>query len=305
MKIRKIYTIVILSALLISILFGTITVINNANTQELKTSTAEYKDKVTENEQTVSQLQQQTQEKQATKDVLQAEYNRLMKIEKYKTVPTAFLTFDDGPNANTAQILDILKENNVTATFFVIAKQIEESETMKQVMRRTVEEGHTVAIHTYSHQYATIYQSVDAYFEDLYKAQQIIKDVTGVDSKLVRLPGGTATAKSYCKKYSGSEDTFPQIMKRLEEEGYTVSDWNIDTKDWESSTTVDGIISSVHRVAQAWHDNNNGYRTALVLMHNWPKTVKFLPTMINDLKNMGFVFESMHPEEYAYVQRTS
>ena len=114
----------------------------------------------------------------------------------------------------------------------------------------------TVAIHTYSHQYATIYQSVDAYFEDLYKAQQIIKDVTGVDSKLVRLPGGTATAKSYCKKYSGSEDTFPQIMKRLEEEGYTVSDWNIDTKDWESSTTVDGIISSVHRVAQAWHDNN-------------------------------------------------
>lgn len=303
MKIRTLYLLITTVALLISILFGSLSVINGANTQKLKNTEYEYSAKINECESLLQPVQQQIIQKQQEKDLLQAQVDRLEKIESYKTTPTAFLTFDDGPNTNTARILDVLKEYNIKATFYVIASQIEGSETMQAIMKRTVDEGHAIAIHTYSHSYQQIYKSVDAYFEDLYKAGQIIKDATGIETKLVRLPGGTASAKDLCKKHSGSDDTFPQIINRLEKEGYSISDWNIDTRDWESSSTVDGIVSSVRRVAEAWKNNNNGYRTALILMHNWEKTVSALPRMIQNLQELGFNFEEMRADGYAYVQR--
>lgn len=305
MKIRGFYLIITTIALIISILFGTLSIINSANINKLKNTEFEYTAQITESEQQLIPVKKENDEKQQQKDNLQIQYDKLAKIESYKDTPTAFLTFDDGPNTNTPRILDILKQYNVQATFYVIASQIEGNETMKQIMKRTVEEGHSVAIHTYSHKYQEIYKSVDAYFKDLYKAGAVIKDATGVETKLVRLPGGTASAKSFCQKYSGSSDTFDKIMQRLEAEGYSVSDWNIDTRDWESKTTVDGIVSSVSRVAEAWKNNDNGYRTALILMHNWEKTINSLSPMIQNLQNIGFVFEPMKPDGYAYVQRKS
>ena len=81
-------------------------------------------------------------------------------IESIAPEKTLYLTFDDGPSARTAEVLDILKENDVKATFFVTGQTSEEAQAL---MRRIVDEGHTIAVHTYSHQYKKIYASVQAY----------------------------------------------------------------------------------------------------------------------------------------------
>ncbi|MBO4461285.1 MAG: polysaccharide deacetylase family protein, partial [Lachnospiraceae bacterium] len=100
-----------------------------------------------------------------------------------------YLTFDDGPSHNTELILDILKEYNVKATFFVIGRNDEYS---KSLYKRIVDEGHTIALHSYTHRYSSIYASLDAYKEDLQKISDLVYDATGVRSKFIRFPGGSS-----------------------------------------------------------------------------------------------------------------
>ena len=114
---------------------------------------------------------------------LKKEYNQLRAQRGIKVV---YLTFDDGPTPNnTPKILDILKKNNIKGTFFVIGQN-------PDMYKRIVDEGHTIAIHTYSHEYKQVYASVDAFFADLYKLRDLIKEKTGVDPKVTRFTGGSS-----------------------------------------------------------------------------------------------------------------
>ncbi len=104
-----------------------------------------------------------------------------------------YLTFDDGPSSNTSRILDILADYNVKATFFVVGKEEEEYQAL---YKRIVEEGHTLAMHSYSHRYNEIYQSVESYSADLSKLQEFLYDITGVWCRYCRFPGGSSNTVS-------------------------------------------------------------------------------------------------------------
>lgn len=132
-----------------------------------------------------------------------------------------YLTFDDGPSAeNTSAVLDILKERNIQATFFVVGENVKKH---PEIARRIVEEGHTLGIHCNSHDYRVIYESVDSYVADFEEAHRIVQEVTGVDVKLFRFPGGSINA--YNKK------VYQDIINAMTERGYIYYDWNASLED--------------------------------------------------------------------------
>lgn len=142
-------------------------------------------------------------------------------IEYYFHPKTMYLTFDDGPSAeNTARILDILKARGIRATFFLVGENVRNHPEMA---RRIVEEGHTIGIHSDSHDYEKIYQSVDSFVRDFEAAHQTVYEVTGVDTKLFRFPGGSVNA--YNKRVGKA------IIKEMTKRGYTYYDWNASLED--------------------------------------------------------------------------
>ena len=142
-------------------------------------------------------------------------------IDYYFFPKTMYLTFDDGPTAeNTVRVLDILKEHDIKATFFLIGESVEK---YPEVAKRIVEEGHTIGIHCYNHDYNKLYKSVDSYVEDFEKAREVIYDVTGVEANIFRFPGGSIN--SFNKK------VYKDIIEEMTDRGYIYFDWNASLED--------------------------------------------------------------------------
>ncbi len=150
-----------------------------------------------------------------------------------------YLTFDDGPGPYTAQLLDILKKYNVKATFFVTSQRL--TNGYENLLKREYDEGHMVAIHSYTHDYASIYSSLDAYMDDLLKMQDKIKQYTGYETKIVRFPGGSSNTIS--RKYKNGIMT--EAANKLNELGFKYYDWNITSGDAGGTTNTNQIISNV------------------------------------------------------------
>ena len=163
-----------------------------------------------------------------------------------------YLTFDDGPGPYTAKLLDILKKHHVQATFFVTNKP-----KYNHLMKRMKREGHSIAIHTVTHKYKTIYASEDAYFDDLYKMQAIIQEETGHMTTLVRFPGGSSNTVS--RKYCSGIMT--QLTQSVVERGFQYFDWNVDSDDAGGTKTTEQVFLNVVRGVQ-----NKQY--AVVLQHD-------------------------------------
>ena len=144
------------------------------------------------------------------------------------------LTFDDGPSSMTPYLLDVLKKYNVKATFFVVNTE------HIGVTQRAAREGHTVAIHSASHNFRKIYASEDAYFADLYRMQEIITGFTGKKPMLVRFPGGTSNTVS---KFNPGIMT--RLTKALTEKGFRYCDWNVDSKDAGGAKTEEEVFNNV------------------------------------------------------------
>ena len=202
-----------------------------------------------------------------------------------------YLTFDDGPSSNTDAILDILKEYQVKATFFVVGKP---EETYKSAYQRIVSEGHTIGMHSYSHRYREIYQSTDSFREDLYKLRELIYDRTGVTSTLYRFPGGSSNTVS--------QVDMKDLISLLDEEGITYFDWNVSSLDaTKKKQTVDDIVENVTGNIQSYH-------TAVVLMHDAADkatTVGALPTVIETLQSMDNVELLPITDDTVKVQHTT
>lgn len=165
---------------------------------------------------------------------------------------TIYLTFDDGPREGTTNvILDILKEENVKATFFVT------NGGPDYLIKRIVDEGHTIALHTATHNYKTVYSSVDAYFNDLAIVHDRVKRLTGVDSKIIRFPGGSSNTVS--KNYSKGIMTI--LAKEVVNRGYKYYDWNIESGDAGKTTTSSGVYNNVIKYLSKTRIN-------MVLMHD-------------------------------------
>lgn len=194
----------------------------------------------------------------------------------------AYLTFDDGPSANTEQILNILQEYGVKATFFVIGS---ETEYGKHLYRRIVEEGHAIGLHSYNHVYADIYKSEEAFMESMYKLRNLIENTTGVRPDILRFPGGSNT--SFVTRYGGP-DLAASLVARLHREGMQYFDWNVSSLD-ATKPVVDTKI-----ITEATLRGAQGRNQAIVLMHDAPAkktTVEALPAIIEGLQAQGYTFE--------------
>lgn len=158
-----------------------------------------------------------------------------------KSSGTIYLTFDDGPGAHTARLLDILKKYNVKATFFVTGTGDD------ALIAREYNEGHAIGLHTFSHNYAYVYSSVDNFFADLYKVQTRVKNITGYTSFLMRFPGGSSNTVS--ARYDGKTRIMTKLMREVGKRGFTYFDWNITSGDaggtTDSATVYNNVIQRV------------------------------------------------------------
>ncbi len=202
-----------------------------------------------------------------------------------------YLTFDDGPRSGTTDIiLNILKEKNVKATFFVTSGGPDD------LIKRMYDEGHSIGLHTASHDYSVVYGSIDSYFQDLAIVSDRVEKVTGQKSYLIRFPGGSSNTVS--KKYT------PGIMSYLTKEvlsrGYRYYDWNIDSRDAEGGKfTADEISNFV--TSKLSHDKVN-----MVLMHDVKVTTKDAIGKIIDYgKANGYTFDAITPYTDMVVQRVN
>lgn len=211
-------------------------------------------------------LDQTTQD---TKEIKLDEESQETIYEGYRKV---YLTFDDGPSVYTEEILEILKDYNVKATFFVLGKTGEENEAL---YKKIVEEGHSIGLHSYSHQYDVIYSSLDEYQKDLIRLEEYVFDITGVQSKLVRFPGGSSNTVS---------DVPMQVfIDFLSENDYTYFDWNISSGDAATKVlTAEEIVDNAT-------ENLESMQQAVILLHdsgNRATTVEALPVLVEKILGM-------------------
>lgn len=193
-------------------------------------------------------------------------------MQEDEGVRKVYLTFDDGPSSNTGRILDILADYDVKATFFVVGKEEEEYQAL---YKRIVEEGHTLAMHSYSHKYNEIYQSVESYSADLSRLQEFLYDTTGVWCRYCRFPGGSSNTVSRVDMH--------ELIAYLDDQDMSYFDWNISSGD-----AVSSYISSSDIVrnctANLWK-----YDEAIILMHDASEknsTVEALPRLIETIQAM-------------------
>ena len=200
-------------------------------------------------------------------------------LDKKKNIGTIYLTFDDGPSNNTSKILDILKQEDIKATFFLVNF----NSSYNPVVKRIYDEGHSIGIHSYTHNYKLIYSSVSAYFDDLNKMNDKIKTITGSDTKLLRFPGGSSNTIS-----SFNKGIMTTLVKEVTNAGYHYFDWNVDSSDAWSARNSNDVYNNVI--------NNLKNGTNIVLMHDLSsneKTVNVLEKIIKDAKEKGYTFANI------------
>lgn len=260
-----------------------------AKLNEVKEALAEVKTSKEEQQQLLETLDSSVKDMTSQLETLETNLEKAQKEnpEIYEAMSNtetkyAYLTFDDGPSQNTIKILDFLKANNIKATFFVIGK-----ENSDDIYKRIVDEGHTLAIHSNTHKYDEIYQSVDTFMEDMTALSDKLEALTGVKPTISRFPGGSNNTVS--KRYGGN-DLMDKIIQRIEEEGYTYFDWNVDSMDAaKNNQDKDVIINSVLNGAA-------GKQEAIILMHDAAAkttTMEALPQIVEGLRKKGFVFDKI------------
>ncbi len=184
-----------------------------------------------------------------------------------------YLTFDDGPSGNSDEILDILDDYGVKATFFVNGRTDDHS---LSVYKRIVDEGHTIAMHSYTHKYSEVYANLENFSSDYKRIRDLIYDTTGVKPVFYRFPGGSSNQVS--------KTDMKVFIDYLDKEGITYFDWNVmsgdaTTSPYTSDDLIENVISNVVK-----------YKSSVVLMHdadNKKATVEALPQIIDQLRQMG------------------
>lgn len=191
-----------------------------------------------------------------------------------------YMTFDDGPSENTDKILKILKKYDAKATFFVTGNNQKYNKSIK----KAADQGNTIALHTYTHDYANVYSSTTAYFEDLQKVSDMVKQITGKAPKYIRFPGGSSNTIS--AQYS--QGIMTKLDSLVHEKGYEYFDWNCSSGDAASNTVpAQDIVRNA---------TSCDYEQIMILFHDSsPKTttVEALPEIIKSYKERGYVFKGI------------
>lgn len=193
--------------------------------------------------------------------------------------PVVYLTFDDGPSENTSRILDILKEYDVKATFFV---QGSENSNLIPMYSRILDEGHSLGMHSFTHEYSQIYASTEAFATDVDRISDFLFEKTGVRPLIYRFPGGSGNTVSHTD--------IKDLESVLNDRGIRYFDWNVYAQDAVNpALDADTIVSNVV-------DNMMTDCDSYVLMHdmgNKGSTVEALHTIIEILKERGYDFKKI------------
>lgn len=266
----------------------------NTKISQLEQANSEKEEQIKQYEVTVSDLQVAVQSKKEAQNgtsaaastssassydpSLSASANEVFaKANHYDGPKTCYLTFDDGPSDNTSKILDILKENNIKATFFVVHNNPE-------LLKRIHNEGHTIGLHSASHKYSKIYASEEAFFADLTEIGDAVERATGVRSKIIRFPGGSSNtvSASYCK------GIMSRLTRQVVEKGYLYYDWNASDGDADGSNIpASTLIKNIRR-------DGTSSKRLIVLMHDAADkktTVEALPEIIKIYRDAGYAFD--------------
>lgn len=217
--------------------------------------------------------------------------NSVFKPQK-ESKKVVYLTFDDGPTyVVTDQLLDVLKQYKVKATFFVVGKEIKQKE---HILTRIYEEGHGIGLHTYTHNDSKIYSSKESFLDEMNKTQELVKELTGSKYNVIRFPGGL---------HSRHNSLGCDLVDELHKNNFKIYDWNVDLQDGvnpnlspeqllENSKKVIGNNDSIFILAHCNFNNKN--------------TVKALPKIINYYKNLGYDFKTITdstPEFYIPLKK--
>lgn len=196
-----------------------------------------------------------------------------------------YLTFDDGPTyIVTDALLDILKNEKIKATFFIVGKEIEGKES---IVKRIYNEGHSLGLHTYSHNFKKIYRSTDGFIDEMTKTSNTIQKITGSAPKIIRFPGGS------------SKRLNSLTLESLHNKNFKVYDWNVDAQDGINPNL---IVSQLIKNSKIIKGNQN---VAIILMHcnsNNKNTVKSLHNIIKYYLYLGYEFKAITEDtpEYYY-----
>jgi peptidoglycan/xylan/chitin deacetylase (PgdA/CDA1 family) len=214
---------------------------------------------------------------------------RFKAIDLVKSVPeeyndnlrkVVYLTFDDGPSIYTEKLLDVLKEHNIKATFFMLGPSILKYE---DTVVRMNEEGHYPGLHSMTHEHKTLYGSgrPTNFISEFTEAQEIVRKITGFKPTLIRAPYGSA----------------PQIneafRKAIANAGFKMWDWTIDSKDWKNPKQASAIVNHIKSTV-----NEN---IEVILFHEKQQTIDALPEIIAFLHEQGYEFEVYQPESHIVI----
>lgn len=275
---KNIILIIIIAIVFISMaFFGAIKLAESVNNKK-QIATVEEQENINTTEQIQVEIKEEENAQKLTEKQLDAISNIYNSKEK-----RAFLTFDDGPsNTVTPKILDILKKEDVKATFFVLGTMVKSN---PDILKREKEEGHYVANHGYSHVYKKVYKNENAPLEEYKKTNTLIQQALGdssYESNVFRFPGGSVGG--YYDK------TKTKAKKKFEENGIAYLDWNCLTKDSDGADTKNAIMTNLKETCK-------GKNSIVVLMHDAPNkkiTAETLPDVIKYLKKQGYSFKNLY-----------
>ncbi|SKA93167.1 Peptidoglycan/xylan/chitin deacetylase, PgdA/CDA1 family [Caloramator quimbayensis] len=194
-----------------------------------------------------------------------------------------YLTFDDGPSKVTSKILDILKEKNIKATFFIVGKEIPGNE---DILKKIYSEGHSIGLHSYSHNYRKIYSKDEVFIEEMIKTQQNVKDIVGISPNIIRFPGGS------------KNNLDAQLLDKLHSLNFKIYDWNVSGED---GTNPSASPYTIYKSATKF---KNPPKKIILLLHSGKvnkNTINALPDIIKYYKDKGYTFKSIDNTTPEYI----
>lgn len=203
----------------------------------------------------------------------------LPELQPYREGKVAYLTFDDGPEGkNTPAILDILKQEGVKGTFYVVGSQCY---SYPENLLRMFVEGHAIGNHSYSHDYDVLYPNVYGFLEEMYRTEEACRAILGFRPLIIRAPGG---------RWGNFTSEYPYALKKA---GLVQHDWNVCIDD-----AVGGHPTAADFVEKVRRQTADGKSCAVVLMHcsyGKEETVRALPQIIQLLRERGYSFGVVTP----------
>ena len=205
-----------------------------------------------------------------------------------KSPKYVYLTFDDGPSKNTAEILDILNDYDAPSTFFLLGNNIKSNSKSEELLNSILDQGHYIGLHSMTHQNKKLYTHANAaqnFVDEMLQVQDLVFDYTdGFETSLIRAPYGATPGKF-------SE----QHIKKTVDAGLKLWDWNVDSVDWNSDAKE--VIHNVKKYTKQNADKEH----LIVLFHEKDSTVEALPTVIEYYQSLGYEIVPYNPNQHVVM----